>query len=396
VADLEAFRAEVSAWAEQHCPASQRQPAVSADIYRGGREAAFPSEDARIWFEAMLERGWTVPDWPEAYGGAGLDAAHTKVLRAELKRLGCRMPLSGLGVWMLGPALLEFGTEAQKAEHLPRIARGEIRWCQGYSEPGAGSDLASLQCRAVEEGEHFRINGTKIWTSDADKSDWMFCLVRTDPEAPKHEGISFLLLDMAQEQVSVSPIQLISGDSDFCQTFIDGALARKSDLVGGLNQGWRVAKRLLQHERKLMSELAELAVGPKMTPLDCAREYVGQHSDGRLRSPLLRDRLARYEMDNLALQLSQRRVFEQARSGQPDTRAPMYFKYYASEQDKVRGELILALMGQRGLGWSGEQYSAEELALTRKWAHSKILTIAGGSSEIQLNVIAKRVLGLPD
>jgi alkylation response protein AidB-like acyl-CoA dehydrogenase len=395
VEDIKAFRAEVNAWLQENCPPSQRERLTPDQLYRGGRNAEFPSEDARVWFERMYKRGWTVPNWPEEYGGAGLSAEKTKVLRNEMKRLGCRLPLSGLGVWMLGPALLEFGSDEQKAEHLPRIARGEIRWCQGYSEPGAGSDLASLKCKAELSDGQFVINGSKIWTSDADNSDWIFCLVRTNNDVPKQEGISFLLIDMAQPGVSVSPIELISGDSDFCQTFFDNAVADEKNLVGGLNKGWMVAKRLLQHERTLMSELSEMAVGPKTTPVDAAKQYIGVR-DGRVADPLLRDDLARFEMDALALQLAQQKTFEEMKRGSSNPVATSFFKYYATEQDKRRGELMLALMGTQALGWEGEGFDEEELLITRKWAHSKVLTIAGGSSEIQLNVIAKRVLGLPD
>lgn len=393
--DIKAFRKEVGEWLEAQCPPSQREVLTPDQLYRGGRDAAFPSNDAKLWFERMSARGWIVPNWPTEYGGAGLNDEQTKVLRQEMKRRSCRMPMSGLGIWMLGPALLEFGTPEQKTEHLPKIARGEIRWCQGYSEPGAGSDLASLQCKAEDKGDHFRVNGTKIWTSDADNSDWIFCLVRTNPDVIKQQGISFLLLDMAQDAISVAPIALISGDSDFCQTFFDNAIADKSNLIGGLNKGWMVAKRLLQHERTLMSELSAMAVGPKTTPVEAAKKYVGVE-DGSLRDPVLRDELCRYEMDAMALSLAQQKTFEEMRRGQSNPVATSFFKYYATEQDKRRGELMLALMGSQALGWDGPGFDDEELMLMRKWAHSKVLTIAGGSSEVQLNVIAKRVLGLPD
>ena len=395
MSELDNFRQEVAGWVAENYPESLRGPVTPDQMYRGGRDQQFPSDDAKLWFERMLAKGWTVPDWPKEYGGAGLSAEKTKALRNELKRQGCRMPLSGLGVWMLGPALLEFGTEEQKLRHLPKIARGEIRWCQGYSEPGAGSDLASVQCKAEDHGDHYVVNGTKIWTSDADNSDWIFCLLRTDPEAVKQQGISFILVDMAQPGITVSPIELISGDSDFCQTFFDDARAEKSDLVGGFNKGWMVAKRLLQHERTLMSELSEMAIGPKMTPREAALKYIGL-AQQKIEDPLLRARLAQYEMDAMSLQLAQQKAFAEMKAGQGNPVATSFFKYYATEQDKIRAELLLALMGSQGLGWEGEGFDEEELMLLRKWAHSKVLTIAGGSSEIQLNVIAKRVLELPE
>jgi acyl-CoA dehydrogenase len=342
----------------------------------------------------MLERGWTAPDWPEEFGGGGLDAKHTKVLREEMKALGCRVPLSGSGLWMLGPALLEFGTLEQQQQHLPKILRGEIRWCQGYSEPGAGSDLANLSCKAVQEGELLRINGTKIWTSGADQSDWIFCLVRTSDQGPKQSGITFLLIDMAQPGVTVKPIELISGDSEFCQTFFDDATAHIRNVIGGLNQGWAVAKRLLHYERALMSELSAVSAGPKLTPVDCALKFSAAGPEGTL-DPVTRDRLARYQMDRMAMEHTRQQLFEASVSGVDTSNTQLILKICATELDQQRAELLLELMGMQGLGWEGEAFSEEELQLLRQWAYSKALTIAGGSSEVQLNVIARRALQLP-
>lgn len=393
---LDGFRREVVAWLEDNCPSSQREPASPEELYQGGSKGSFSSEDARIWFERMLERGWTVPEWPREYGGGGLAPDQAKVLKTEMKRLGCRPPLAaGQGIAMLGPALFEYGSEQQKREHLPRIARGEVRWCQGYSEPGAGSDLANIQCRAEDKGDHFVVNGTKLWTSNADRADWIFCLVRTDPKAAKQEGISFLLIDMQQSGIQVSPIALISGESDFCQVFLENARAEKHNLLGDLNRGWTVAKRLLQHERALMSQLSEIAVGPKLSPREVAKRYLPQ-DNGVLDNSGLREQLVRYDMDAMALALSKQKAFEESRQGRLDPNSTSFFKYYATELDKRRGELKLALMGTQGLGWSDPGFDSDELMEPRSWAFSKALTIAGGSSEIQLNVIAKRVLDLPE
>ncbi|MEY2883808.1 MAG: hypothetical protein RL490_1532, partial [Pseudomonadota bacterium] len=238
MADLETFRAETRAWLEANCPAEMRQPVMrDADVCWGGRNVKFTGEPQRVWLERMGERGWTVPEWPKAYGGGGLTKDEAKVLASEMRRIKARSPLSSFGIWMLGPALLKYGNEAQKLEHLPRIARGEIRWCQGYSEPGAGSDLASLRTSAEDKGDHYLVNGQKVWTSYADKADWIFCLVRTNPEAPKHLGISFLLFDMASPGVSTSPIKLISGASPFCQTFFDNVQVPRENLMGEAGQG---------------------------------------------------------------------------------------------------------------------------------------------------------------
>ena len=254
MSDLETFRHETRAWLEANCPPEMRRPMTSEnDTYWGGRNAKFSSEPQRIWFERMRDKGWTVPDWPKEYGGGGLDRAEHKVLREEMSAMGARSPLSSFGIWMLGPALLKYGNEAQKKEHLPKIAAGLIRWCQGYSEPNAGSDLASLQTRAESDGDDYVITGQKIWTSYANYADWIFCLVRTDPTAKKHDGISFILFDMASKGVSTKPILLISGYSPFCETFFDNVRVPKSHVVGTVNRGWDVAKYLLQHERAMIS-----------------------------------------------------------------------------------------------------------------------------------------------
>ena len=243
---LDNFRAEVRGWLEQNCPASARGQGEPITI--GSKR---PMKDPALleWRLALGAKGWTVPTWPKEYGGGGLTAEENGVLVEELRAIKARVPLGGMGVSMIGPTLLEYGTEDQKLRHIPKIATGEIAWCQGYSEPGAGSDLASLQTKMVDKGDVYEINGQKIWTSGANFADWIFTLVRTDPDAPKHDGISFILIDMNQPGITTKPIKLISGSSPFCETFFDNAQARKDDLVGQLNRGWSVGKRLLQHER---------------------------------------------------------------------------------------------------------------------------------------------------
>ncbi|HCS26932.1 MAG TPA: acyl-CoA dehydrogenase [Spongiibacteraceae bacterium] len=391
----EAFRQEVREWLQANCPESMRKPPVREEQVWAGRNQSFPSEDAKIWFERMRDKGWTVPEWPREYGGGGLDESQCKILKEEMKALGCRAPLLDLGIWMLGPALLEYGSEEQKKEHLPNITAGKIRWCQGYSEPGAGSDLASLQCKAEDKGDHFLVNGTKIWTTNADKSDWIFCLVRTDPNVKKQEGISFLLIDMASEGVSVSPIELISGESEFCQTFFDNVKVPKKNLVAELNKGWSVAKALLKHERKLMSETQDNA-GPNISPVMAAEHYVGKDANGKIVDHALRDQLTQHEMKFRALGLTHFRSFEERVAGVGEGTIPMIMKYVGTESSKSKEELLLALMGTQALGWEGEAFTSDELLVTRGWLFSKALSIAGGSSEVQLNIIAKRVLGLPD
>jgi len=388
---LDVFRGEVGNWLAENCPESQRQPMKPGEQYWGGRDADFPSADARLWFERMRDRGWTAPEWPVEYGGGGLTEERAKVLKEEMKSIGARPPLFSIGVWMLGPAILEYGTHEQKLEHIVRIARGEIRWCQGYSEPGSGSDLASLQCRAEDRGDHFLVNGSKIWTTKADECDWIFCLVRTDPDARKQEGISFLLIDMESEGVSTSPIPLISGESEFCQTFFDNVRVPKANLIGELNRGWAVAKSLLRHERKLMSEMG--ADIPSVEPAAVLHDHV-EFRDGRIADAELRRQMVEYDMYAQTLALTHLRGFEERLHGVPgDTAAIM--KYIGTEAERMKGELLLALLGSQGLGWEGDEFSEAELRALRQWAMSKTLTIAGGTHEIQLNIIAKRVLGLP-
>jgi acyl-CoA dehydrogenase len=295
---------------------------------------------------------------------------------------------------MLGPALLEFGSEAQQREHLTAIAEGRLRWCQGYSEPGAGSDLASLQMRALLDGEDFVVSGSKIWTSMADRSDWIFCLVRSDPSARKQEGISFLLIDMASPGITVRPIELINGSSEFCQTFFDNVRVPRVNLVGPLHGGWSVAKALLRHERKLMSEIGGESPSRAYSAIECARRYLPLEPDGRLGDALMRDRLARHEMQMHAIGLTRQRIVEEGRAGD-GSHAALVMKYCGTEEEKRRQELMMAMMGIQGIGWEGEGFSGAELDTTRGMLASKALSIAGGTSEIQLNIIARRALALP-
>ena len=290
--DLDDFRSETRAWLEANCPPEMREPMRDeSDACWGGRNPVFKNEAQKVWMERMAERGWTVPDWPKDYGGGGLSAAETKILKQEMARIGARNPLMSFGISMLGPALLKYGSEAQKKRFLPEIARGEIRWCQGYSEPGAGSDLASLQTKCEDKGDHWLVNGQKVWTSYADKADWIFCLVRTDPQAPKHQGISFLLFDMASPGVSTRPILLISGYSPFCETFFDDVKVPKDQLVGDLNKGWDVAKYLLGHEREMISGMG---LGGQTGSLgEALKEAVKA-------DPVLRADVARFDVDSLA------------------------------------------------------------------------------------------------
>lgn len=394
MATLAEFRTETRAWLADNCPPSMRTPMPEDERVWGGRNPVFKDPESKDWLARMVARGWTVPTWPKTYGGAGLSKDEALVLGEEMSRLHCRTPLFGFGISMLGPVMLEYGTEAQKAEHLPPIARGEIRWCQGYSEPNAGSDLANLQTRALDCGDHFLVTGQKIWTSYANLADWIFCLVRTDTTS-KHDGISFLLFDMASAGVDTRPIALISGASVFCETFFDQVQVPKRNLIGNLNAGWTIAKALLQHERGMISQIGR-AIGGTVPAVDrVAQRYLGDAS-GRISDPILRDAIAQHVMNDRAFELTLRRASEENAAGAATDGASSMFKYYGTEQNKRKFELILKCAGSQVLGWEGEQFQPEELQICRTWLRSKGNSIEGGTSEIQLNVIAKRVLGLPD
>ena len=399
---LSAFRTEVRSWLETNCPKSMRLPAVQDEVVWGGRNFQFKNPDSKIWLERMADKGWTCPTWPEEFGGGGLSKEESIVLSQELSRINARPALTSFGISMLGPVLLESASYEQKLEHIPKIVRGEIRWCQGYSEPGSGSDLASLATRALVDGDDYLINGSKVWTSYADKADWIFCLVRTDVECPKHAGISFILFDMETSGVSTKPIQLISGSSPFCETFFDDVRVPAKNLVGGVNNGWAIAKRLLQHERTMISGFGladSLNSDPDHASImdkveDAAMHYRGD--SGRLSDPVLRDEIAQFKIDSEAFALTSQRSLEESKKGQGPTATSSMLKNYGCELNKRRYELLLQALGSCALGWEGSGFKSEELKVTREWLRSKANSIEGGTSDVQLNVIAKRVLGLPD
>ncbi len=385
MASIEAFKLEVRSWIEEVLP---------ADLRVGNRKD-LPKESLGNWIQALAKRGWITPDWPTEYGGGGLDRKHTAALRAEIKAV--RAPtVSSFGTSMLGPTLLEFGTEEQKLEFLPPISRHEVKWCQGYSEPGAGSDLASLQTRAVLEGDEYVINGQKIWTTGADKADWIFCLVRTDPKASKHDGISFILFPMHQPGVEVSPLKLIDGSADFSQVFFDGARAKAKDVIGPVNGGWTVAKRLLQHERSTDGgSEGGLSGAQKETLVDIVKREVGLQ-DGMLADPAIRQRLAAQELEAKALSLTMRRAGEEARAGQTARDIGSLGKYRWANMIKSEQDIAMTALGTQGLGWDGPGFEDTQLERTRAWLTTRADSIWGGTNEVQLNVIAKRVLKIPE
>jgi len=390
-ADLEAFRTEARAWIAANFPAALK--GAANPVTREARTT--PSADQEAWRKAMGAKGWGVPTWPAAYGGGGLTPAEGRIVQQELNRAGAYNPIGGMGVMMFGPTLLEYGTEAQKQEHIPPIVRGEIAWCQGFSEPGAGSDLASLQCKAEDNGDHFIINGQKIWTSGAQFADWCFCLVRTDT-SKKHEGISFVLFTMHQTGVEVRPIPLIAGSSPFCETFFTDARAEKKDLVGPLNGGWTIAKRLLQHERSGLTG-AGGGLGSGGKPIEqLAKEYIGLDDKGRLADADLRTRLVTNAINMRAFQQTAVRAMMESKGNAGPSSATSIMKNAGTQLIQERHEMALEIMGCQGLGWEGDEFTAEELGAVRAWLSGKAFTIFGGSQEVQSNIVSKRILGLPD
>lgn len=388
--NLEEFRTEVRSWLEENCPEEMRKPIESEDdIVWGGRNFTYKNEASKVWLDRMASKGWTVPTWPKEYGGAGLSRAEEKVLLSEMKRIGARSPLTSFGIWMLGPALLKFGNDEQKAEHLPKIARGEIRWCQGYSEPNAGSDLASLATKAEDKGDHWIVNGQKVWTSYADEADWIFCLVRTDNSKGKHYGISFVLFDMETPGVEARPIKLISGKSPFCETFFNDVKVPKKNLVGEENKGWTIAKYLLTHEREGIG-----AGNDSMRPLhEVAAMSLGLDESNRLADPMLRSKIAETEIDDWAFGLTMARKLAEAKAGQSLGADSSMLKYYGTELNKRKFELMMDAAGHDGLEWESERSKDGKLA--RSWLRTKANSIEGGTSEIQLNIISKHILELP-
>jgi alkylation response protein AidB-like acyl-CoA dehydrogenase len=394
-ADLDAFRTEAREWLEANFPPSLK--GKGGMMFTEGREEL--SGDAALWKQRMGDKGWGVPTWPKAYGGGGLEPAQARVLQQEMNRIGAWNPIGGMGVMMFGPTLLEYGNEEQKKEHIPAIAHGTVAWCQGFSEPGAGSDLASLSTKAEDKGDHYLVNGSKIWTSGGQWADKCFCLVRTDT-SKKHEGISFLLIDMHAPGVEVRPIKLIAGASPFCETFFTDVKVPKENLVGPLNGGWTIAKRLLQHERSGLSGGGGGGGGGMFgvsgSVPSLAKTYVGVDDQGRIVDADLRSRIASHDMDRRAFQLTAMRTIVESRSNQGPSAATSIMKNAGTKIGQDQAELTLEIMGNQGLGWEGEGFSTEELQAVRGWLGGKATTIFGGSQEIQNNIISKRILGLPD
>jgi len=394
--DVETFRPDAKAWLEANFPKSLAKDPMGQ---LAKLQAQPESAEALAWRRAMAAKGWGTPVWPKSIGGGGLSRDEARVLAEEMAKVGARNPIGGMGVSMFGPTLLEYGSDALKKEHFPGIVSGDVWWCQGYSEPGAGSDLASLQTWAEDKGDHFLVNGSKIWTSGAQFADRCYCLVRTD-RSKKHEGISFLLIDMKAPGVEVRPILLINGTSPFCETFFTDVKVPKDQLFGPLNGAWTIAKRLLQFEREGIGASLGAGniggIGSVPTVVEAAKTGVGVEADGTLSDVDLRRRITEHLMEARSFQLTVRRQQDESKSGNGPSNLAAAMKYAGAKIAHERNELLVEGLGHQGLGWTGDGYAPGEIAAVRGWLRSKANSIEGGSSEINLNVVSKRVLGLPD
>ena len=385
---LLSFSAEVDAWIEKHCPQSMRTPMPVSEQVWASSDINFPTADSKMWFEAMVSKGWCTPEWPIEFGGGGLSFEESKILRSRLKFFGCRPAQINFGISMLGPVILEFGTENQKKEFLPRISRGEIWWCQGFSEPGAGSDLANISTSAKLKGNEYIINGSKIWTSEANKADWMYCLARTAKTEKKQAGISFILLNLRQPNIDIKPIKLLSGQSPFCQVFFDDVFAQESHRIASENDGWKVAKRLLEFERTMMADLGSEGAFD-IEPLETYKNSEALNAPGQNK---LHKQIIKHEMRNYLIDLTMGRTAIESKSG--FCPAALSLKYISTEETQVRWELNVASLGAGGLEIV-EKSQGTKQEIAKSFFYSKAYTIAGGSSEVQLNIIAKHILGLP-
>ena len=385
---LDSFAIEVDAWIENNCPPSMRTPMPVSEQVWASSDNKFPNADSKSWFDAMVSKGWCTPEWPVEFGGGGLSFEETKILRSRLKFFGCRPAQINFGISMLGPVILKYGTDNQKKEFLPKISRGEIWWCQGFSEPGAGSDLANVSTSAKLQGNEYIINGSKIWTSEANKADWMYCLVRTAKTEKKQAGISFILLNLKQPNIEIKPIKLLSGQSPFCQVFFDNVLARESHRIADENDGWKVAKKLLEFERTMMADLgSEGAVD--IEPIKTYLNSDAPNAPGKLK---LHKKIIKHEMRNHLVDLTMTRTGIESKSG--FSPAALSLKYISTEETQTRWELNVASLGAGGLEVVEKSHGSKQ-EIAKSFFYSKAYTIAGGSSEVQLNIISKHILGLP-
>ena len=376
--DEAAFRLDVRTWLEANLPAALR-----------GRTNRPPPAELMPWYRTLSRKGWIAPHWPKQHGGMGATLNEQIIMTEELARVGApQLPAQGLN--HIGPILIEFGTDAQKARHLPPIIEGSVIWAQGYSEPGAGSDLASLATRATLHGDHFVVQGQKIWTTWGHHSDWMFALVRTDPQAqPRHAGISFLLLDLHSPGITIRPIRTIAGDDEFSEVFFDNVVVPANNLIGKLNDGWRIANALLGHERLGTSN-------PQFALMALERIKTMARASGVIADPAFQDRLVAAHINVTALAALFSHAVELTNRQQSLGPDSSIIKIFGSELLQSLNELLIEAAGSHAAAEKPIATDFGEVDVSTPFLQVRRATIYGGSSEIQRNIVARRVLNLPN
>ena len=386
-----AFRVEVQAFLEE----TKDTRADGKDPGAGfGRKSVARGKEADYerWRDALVEKHWIAPHWPEEWGGAGLTSREQSVLNEEFSKAGVSN-VGGFGTMMIGPTLIIHGTDAQKAEYLPKIMTGEIAWCQGWSEPGAGSDLASLQTRAVRDGDEYVVNGQKIWTSGAHQADWMYMLARSDPDAPKHRGISFLMFPMDQQGVTVRPLTQMTGHADFNEVFFEDVRVPVANRVGEENRGWYVGATLMDYERSGIGSSIGTHKGLMQLLARVKELPEGQSTLDRVATTRLAfaDRVIDAQV---SLLFSHRLITMQAQSLVPNYEASMS-KMFSSEMNQRIAALHMKVFGLYGYVYNAQLPEGRNNQPSYRYLRASANTIEGGSSEIQRNIIATRGLGLP-
>ena len=385
-AEETAFRDEVRGWLSANLPADLRDKVVN---YRD-----LSKDDLLRWHKILATKGWVAPDWPVEWGGTGWNAVQRYIFEEECGYAGTP-PLVAFGLRMCAPVLFRFGTEEQKKKYLPRIFKGEDFWCQGYSEPGSGSDLASLKTRAVREGDHYVVTGQKIWTTLAHYADWIFCLVRTDSSGKRQDGISFLLIDMKTPGVTVRPIILMDGGHHVNEVFFDEVKVPVENLVHEEGKGWTVAKHLLGYER-----MGTGRVGGSKRELATLKELAASQMKGGkplLEDPRFRDRLSRVEVELMALEITNLRFLDQLRGGKPPGAEVSLLKIKGTEIQQSLSELMMQAAGPFAQAFrpvDNMDFDHFTARLAARYCDNRKVTIYAGSNEIQRNIIAKMTLGL--
>jgi alkylation response protein AidB-like acyl-CoA dehydrogenase len=391
-AQEQAFRETVRGWLRDNLPVE-----LSARITQGKR---LSKEHQVQWMQILARQGWLAPGWPQEYGGTGWSAVQKHIFDEECFAAGAPKVVS-FGLKMVAPVIIKFGTPQQKARFLPRILSCEDWWCQGYSEPGAGSDLSSLKTRAVREGDHYVVNGQKTWTTLAHFADWMFCLARTDPEARQQRGISFLLIDMKTPGITVRPIITLDGEHEVNEVFFDNVRVPVANLVGEENQGWTCAKYLLTHERTSIGGIAQNKA--LLTRLKRIASQQVRDAKPLFEDPLFRAQIAEVEMQLMAAEMSNLRTLAASRNGDVPGAESSFLKIKGTEIRQALTYLISKAVGPYALPFIEDElgYGEEPLlytdyssAATYQYLDARKASIYGGANEIQKNIIAKMILEL--